>query len=295
MLAMMQATLHFGFLKIQGIEVALDTFPFSLLVLATLLIAGAGYLINDIFDIETDAINKPKQCLVGTSISIKNAYNLYVAMNIVGVGIGFYLSNFIEKPNFVAIFILIATTLYVYAANLKQTTIIGNIIVSVLVACSIIIVGIFDLYPMITIDNQSFLAVVFKIILDYAFFAFMLNFLREIIKDIQDIDGDNQAGMKTLPITFGISRTMRLVFGLSIIPLILFIYYVHNYYFMNKLYYSTLYSLVFIAAPLILFTIKSFDAQSKNNFAFLSRLLKVIMFFGIFVIFIVSLEIRCNA
>ena len=74
--------------------------------MSTILIAAAGYVINDILDQETDHDNKPNYVIIGKSISEKAAYNFYFILNITGVGIGFYLSNVIMRPGFSSIFIL---------------------------------------------------------------------------------------------------------------------------------------------------------------------------------------------
>lgn len=295
MLALTQVILHFCFLKYQNIPVALSDFQFILLAISTIAIAGAGYVINNILDQETDKINKPNDVIVGISISETKAYNFYIALNIVGVGLGFYLSNLIEKPSFSAIFILIAITLYFYATNLKQTLLVGNVVASILTAFTIIIVGLFDLYPILTETNKPFLAIVFKLILDYALFAFVLNFIREIVKDIEDIKGDNEQGMNTLPIVIGTEKTAKLVFVLSFIPIIMLLYYVNEYYFQNRLYWATLFCLAFLVAPLLVFSIKIWSAKNQQDFKNLSGILKLIMFFGVLSIVVIVFNIKNNA
>src|SRR5690606_14903767 len=114
MLALMQFVFHFGFLKKQLTVLGLTDWQFVLLVLSTICIAGAGYLINDVFDKNIDTINKPEKVIINTYISEATAYNYYIVLNIIGVGIGFYLSNYIGKPSFSGIFIVIAATLYLY-------------------------------------------------------------------------------------------------------------------------------------------------------------------------------------
>src|SRR6187549_4001729 len=97
MLALMQLVLRFGFLKLQNIPLALNDWQYLLLVFTTISIAGGGYLINNIFNQETDGINNPENTLIRKSISESMAYNMYIALNILGVDAGFYLSNLIGK------------------------------------------------------------------------------------------------------------------------------------------------------------------------------------------------------
>jgi 4-hydroxybenzoate polyprenyltransferase len=216
-------------------------------------------------------------------------------MNVLGVGIGFYLSNTIEKPSFATIFVAIALTLYLYASNLKQSLLIGNVVIAILTALSLIIIGVFDLYPTLNEFNKPFLSTAFQIILDYAIFAFVINFLREIVKDLEDFEGDNQFGMNTLAIAIGKKRTIQMVFALSIIPIIMILYYTNKYYLENRLFYATIFSLAFIITPQIYFTIKTWSAKTKEDFHHLSAILKLIMFFGILLILVVSLNIKYNA
>ncbi len=292
MLALMQLIFRYGFLKIQELPLALTDWQYSLLVLATVSIAAGGYLVNNIFDINTDLINKPKQVVIGESISEATAYNYYVVLNIIGVGCGFYLSNAIGKPGFSAIFIVIAATLYMYASNFKQTILIGNIIVALLLSVSVIIIGVYDLYPIITLDNQAILAVLFKILMDYAIFCFVLNFIREIVKDLADVKGDYNDNMHTLPIVLGVSRTARVVFFLSFIPLITLLVYINTYFVSSDLWYATIYGLVLVVGPLIYFTIKMWSAKTSDDFQHLSNVLKFVILFGILSIVVISLNIK---
>lgn len=291
----MQLIFKYGFLDQQNIPLALNDWQYLLLILTTILLAGAGYLINNIFDKETDNINKPDDVIIGKYISEDKAFNIYIAFNIIGVGIGFYLSNLIGKPAFALLFILISATLYLYASSLKQSLLIGNIIVAVLTSFTVIILGIFNLYPLITPDNQAFLGLIFQVLLDYALFAFIINFIREIVKDLEDVNGDYNQGMNTLPIALGVTRTTRLVFLISFVPIVFLLYYVNEYYFINELYIATIYCLLFIVAPLIYFTVKSASAKSKEDFHHLSLVLKLVLFFGILSALIVNLNIQMNA
>lgn len=292
-LAFMQLIFRYGFFKFQNIPLALADWQYGLLILATILIAAGGYVINNIFDQDTDNENKPKDVIVGKSISETQAYNIYFALTVSGVGIGFYLSNIIQRPGFASIFILIAAALYLYATSLKQIILIGNILVALLLSFSIIIIGIFDLYPAISIENQQQMKIFFSILLDYAIFAFMINVLREIIKDLEDVEGDYIHGMNTLPIVIGKTKTTKIVFFLSFIPLITLLYYINKY--LLDLLFITVYLLLFVTGPLLFFITKIWTAQSKKEFHNLSSILKWMLFFGILSVVIINLNMQYNA
>lgn len=295
MLAFMQLIFRYGFLKLQKIPLALSEWQYLLLVLSTVLIAAAGYVINNIFDQDTDLENQPARVVIDKSICESDAYTIYFILNTSGVAIGFYLSNVIAKPSFAAIFILIAATLYIYASSLKQMMLVGNIIVALLLSFSVIIIGVFDLYPTIDESNKTIMANLFSILLDYALFAFLINFIREIVKDLEDITGDTSQGMQTLAIVLGTDKTTKLVFILGLLSTITLFVYIRTYLLDNNLFISTLYGFSFVLAPLLLFTIKIWTAKSKKEFHTLSMLLKSIVFFGILSIVIITLNIKYNA
>ena len=246
-------------------------------------------------DQETDNENKPGNSIVGHVISEARAYNIYVGLNIVGVGIGFYLSNVIQKPSFAAIFIVIAATLYLYATSLKQMLLVGNIIVALLLSVSVLIIGVFDLLPATFDGNQYEMRVMFSLLIDYAVFTFIINFIREIVKDMEDINGDYNQGMSTLPIALGLKRTSKVVFVLGLIAIVLLLWYINGNLMVSKLYFAVVYCLLLIVAPLIFFIIKMWSATTKKEFHVLSSVLKFVIFFGILSILIINLNIIYNA
>lgn len=293
MLALMQLLFRFAFFKWQSIPLALADWQYLLLVIATVCIAAGGYVINDIYDQQTDAVNKPGKQIVGVTISEQKAYNYYISLTTSGVAIGFYLSNVIMKPSFAAVFIFIAATLYFYATSLKQMLLVGNIVVALLLSISILIIGVFDLYPATGLDNQKQMRLFFSIITDYAIFAFIVNLLREMVKDLEDLDGDSQQGMTTLPIVLGASKTSKLVFAISFAPLLILLRYI-NMYLMDLL-FVVVYLLIFVTGPLLYFTIKMWSAKNKSDYHLLSSVLKWVLFFGIISVALLNLNLQYNA
>ncbi|OEJ98527.1 prenyltransferase [Flavivirga aquatica] len=278
MIALVQLLIKYAFLTPFGAQTSLDGLGITLLIIATVCIAAAGNIINDINDIETDFINKPDKIIVGKTISEKTAYNLFIIFNLLGVGIGFYLSHSVNKASFFSLFVIISALLYIYATHLKRTLLIGNIVISTLVALSIIIVGVFELLPGLTSYNRDIQIIFFKTILDYALFAFIINLLREIAKDIEDIDGDYKAGMNTLPIAIGRERATNVLFVLSLSPLLAILLYVINDLYKNAI--AVIYFLLLVVGPLIYTTIKTFSAKTKQDYHHISNIYKLVMFFG---------------
>ncbi len=282
MIALVQYLIKYAlllpFFESYGVITTLKPLGFAILVIATVFIAAGGYIINDIYDIETDKVNKPGRLIINKQISEKNALTLFIILNVIGVGLGYYLSNGIGKSGFFVIFIIASALLYIYSSYLKQLLLVGNIVVSLTVSLSILLVGIFELLPAITDVNRSVQIMFFKIILDYAIFAFMINLVRELVKDIEDIDGDHKVGMQTLPIVIGRERANKVVFVLSLIPLFSVIYYVVTHLFKQTAIVG--YFLVLVIAPLIYISIKLFSAEQNSQYKHISLMLKLVMLTG---------------
>jgi len=274
-----QVLIKYALFESFDVLTTLNALGFTLLVITTLCIAAAGNIINDIYDVETDAINKPSNVIIGKHISENLAYNLFFALNIIGIILGFYLSHSVGKSSFFAIFVIISIALYVYASYLKGTVLFGNILISFLVAMSIIIVGIFDLLPAILPQNKETQLIFFDIIFDYAIFAFLINLVRELVKDIQDVDGDYKAGMNTLPIVIGRERANKIAFVISMIPIGAVIYFLVTYLYKQPI--GIGYFLLFVIAPLIYATIKIFGASQNFHYKHISLIYKLVMLFGV--------------
>lgn len=274
-----QVLIKYSLFDIFGIAYTLSDFGFFLLCFSTVCIAAGGNVINDIYDVETDSINDPKKTIIGKKISVNAAHTAYIILTTLGVGIGFYLSNLIGRPGFSAIFIIISALLYLYASYLKQILLVGNLIISSLVAMVIIIMGLFELLPAITPANQQTQSIIFSILLDYALFAFLINWLREMIKDQEDITGDYNTGRNTLPIALGKDRANKVIFAVGLLPLAAVIYYMYEYLFTNI--YAVLYALILIVGPLLYFLVNLWTTKSKKQFSHLSLILKLIMIFGL--------------
>ena len=278
MIAFVQLLIKYALFKPFNVDITLNWFGFLLLILSTLCIAAAGNIINDIQDVNTDILNRPEKVIIGKKVTEKTVYNLFIILNVIGVGLGFYLSNLVGRSGFFAIFVIISALLYIYATYLKQTLLVGNIVISVLVAMSVLIVGLFELLPVVNTQNQATQLTFFKILLDYALFAFIINLVREVAKDIEDIDGDYKAGMNTLPIAIGRERATKVLFALTLLPLFGVVYYMLTYLYKQQI--AVGYFLLFLVAPLLYITIKSFSAKTKKDVRHISTILKIVMFLG---------------
>lgn len=265
------------------IESILAPVQFVFLLVAVLLITAAGYIINDIVDIKADEINKPDKVIVSKLITIENAYNWYKITNTVGLAFGVLTCLNISKPSYSFIFFGTALLLYWYAKKLKGIPFLGNLIVSFLIALSIIIVPIFDLDFTIQNDMSSF---IFNIILILSGVAFLINLARELVKDIEDINGDNKLIINTLPVLIGRERTKKIATYICSIIAISLMYITLNYSSEYKI--VSLYLVVFTIIPLLYTIFKLNNSKTKKQFHFISGILKIVMFLGINSLIILS-------
>lgn len=272
------------FLRINGSNPALAAWLWLLLILATVLIAAAGYIINDILDVPLDKINKPGRVIIDTQISSSKAEILYYILNGLAVVTGALISFMIKKPTLAIIFIIIATLLYYYSYKYKYLTFWGNFSVSILSAAVILIVWLFEFFAL-KLDPDHFVES-FKafheinyFFLGYAGFAFLTSFIRELAKDCQDLEGDRRNGCRTIPVRLGIGRTKSIILILTIILLAAislsqyFLFANHP----NAIALSLIPAQV-ISIAMIVLVVK---ADEKRDFYYLSQGFKILMIAGI--------------
>lgn len=204
---------------------------FFLLVLSTVIIAGAGNIINDYFDIKADRVNKPERMIIGKHVKRRVAILSHWFLNVVAFSIAVYLSWKFETFWYVFAHFMAINFLWFYSTNLKRGFLLGNIVVAGLTALVPILVG-FYFYHLVSIKEISsgahyqtiheLIGSLVWIIAGLALFAFILNLAREITKDIEDIEGDKLLKAKTLPIVMGKSTAkyiVALVIGIAAILL----------------------------------------------------------------------------
>jgi 4-hydroxybenzoate polyprenyltransferase len=229
-----------------------------LIILSTVILTAAGYMINDYYDVKIDYINKPDEVIIGKGMKRRVAIFLHSILNISGVGIGLIVSPRIAVINFIASFLL-----WLYSNSLKRLPFIGNFTVALLTGTAIWMIGYYY--------QKSEL-----LVLTYAIFAFFINLIREIIKDIEDRQGDRKHGCRTLPIVFGFRNTKRIIFLIAICfvcAILVVTFKINNaqLYF----YFGGLSILFFI------FMYKIYMADRKAHFSQLSILSKMLMITGI--------------
>lgn len=241
----------------QGLPVLQD-FNLYLLILATVILTAAGYMINDYYDVKIDYVNKPNEVIIGKGMKRRVAIFFHTVLNFTGIGIAWIVS-----PRIGVIFFTSAFLLWLYSNSLKRLPLVGNFVVALLTGTAIWMIGYYY--------QQSEL-----LVLTYAIFAFFINLIREIIKDIEDRQGDRKHGCRTLPIVIGFRNTKRVIFVIAIAfvcAILIVTFKINN---PSLFYYFSGLSLLFF-----LFMYKIYVADRKAHFTQLSILSKLLMLTGI--------------
>ena len=231
--------------------------------IAALLLLSAGNAINDYFDYQIDLINKPNRPLPSGRIPRKNALVFTVILMAIGIGLGVLINIYA-----VGIAILVSVLLVSYAIWLKRTPLIGNLVVGSLTGITFISGGV----AVGTVHGTIVPAV----------FAFLFTTAREIVKDLEDIKGDQKQNIRTLAI---LNTRLAVIFSLSfMVAVILFspVPYIFGWY-------SWHYLVAIVGGVdlvLILLVIKLCNDASKPSCAFVQRCMKWDIFVGLFAIYI---------
>ncbi len=259
-------------LEAEGMALLMTDFEFFIFSFSCMLIAAGGYIINDIEDEKIDRINKPEKMIIGRLISKESAMNLYLLVSFTGILGGFYLS-YIKGYNYIGIVNLIVSgMLYFYSTSYKCIPVLGNLIISLLSALVVFIVVIPEPFAK---ENQG----VMLLIGIFMFFSFFTTLLREIIKDIEDIEGDTQLGCSTLANKIGTRNCKWITVALASLLLLILI----GAQIFSKQWESFLpfiYIVIFIDLPLVRLVYLISKAVDKSDFKKASFWLKIIMFTG---------------
>ena len=277
---------------------------FVILLIVTILIAASGYIVNDIYDYNLDKINKPEKVVLGKFLKSRDAIIIYMMFNCLAIVLSIFLCMKIEQEIYILVFLLIIYCLWLYSKKLKKYKTIGNILVAFFISLSILNVPLFS-YKNILSDDRFF---VFLIISIFSVLAFLINLKREIIKDIEDIEGDKIHKVKSLPIIFGTkkSKLVTIIIGIilmfAISSLITFqililrsdlLLDVGGNQFSNPQIWGANYiSIIYMFIILIMFfyvELLILNATTKTNFTKASKLLKYLMLLSLLSIPIFSL------
>ncbi len=294
-IAVFQILLRYGLilpiLNNYGYEPVLSNLRFGLLVLASVCLAASGYVINDYFDIKIDRLNRPDKMVIDNGLKRREAMFFHVILTFVGVFIGIFLSYIARKETWALMFLLIPVFLWYYSTTFKKQGFIGNIVVSGLTALVAIVVVSLEFALLVRVHGNSIInteacSTAWFWTIGFSFFAFITSLIREIVKDMEDLYGDEYAGCRTLPIEIGLSYSKILV---SILIFFTIFSIWGLFFYVDKLFSSIIslwYFIIFISIPLIVSIYFLFRATTPKSYHKISTFYKLIMLAGIMYIIV---------
>ncbi|BDQ10968.1 geranylgeranylglycerol-phosphate geranylgeranyltransferase [Sediminibacterium sp. TEGAF015] len=255
---------------------------FIQLLIASVFIAAAGYIINDYFDQNIDQVNKPEKMVVNVIINRRWVIFWHMTLSLAGLfftALALPINQYwhLVLGNLAAILLL-----WLYSTNFKKQLLIGNVLISFLTAWVILILF-FAKYPlvmheMLGLDHDK--VRFFRLTILYAAFAFIISLVREVVKDMEDMEGDQKYGCRTMPIVWGI-RATKVFVAVWLVVLIAALLILQFYVLGLGWWHSALYCLLFIIMPLAVIAHKLYKAHTIKEYHRLSTLIKWVMFTGI--------------
>ena len=301
---LMRWGIMYPILKMNGFSFQFGEFYFFLLVLASMCITAAGYVINDYFDTRADLLNRPSTVVIDKAISRRKAIFLHWMLNISGILLGFYTSYVAGIPMMGFMFVLASGILWFYSTTYKRQFLVGNIVVALMTAAVPFLVVVYEIpllnkaYREILLAGEGNFSYLIAWVGVFSFFAFLTTLIREIIKDVEDFEGDMVYGRNTMPIVLGISKTRLVISALIILTVLSLVYLFKTYLLINwneKIDLASLfYFLVFLIGPLLFLLYKVITAQDRKDYRFANHLSKLIMLGGLLYSLVVHYLISKN-
>lgn len=268
--------------KIYPLQPVEETQQFLFLLIASVLIAAAGYIINDYFDLNIDQVNKPDKVVVNAIISRRWVIFWHMFLSMLGLFFTVMALPVSGYWHLVLANMGCIILLWFYSTNLKKQLLIGNVLISLLTAwvIGILFLSKFSLHirSILLVDHDE--VRLFRYTILYASFAFIISLVREVIKDMEDVEGDRKYGCRTMPIRWGMNAS-KVFAAVWLVVLIAVLLILQFYVLPFGWWHSVLYCLVFILAPLVWILIKLYGAHTTVDFHKLSTMVKLVMFTGI--------------
>lgn len=276
--ALIFVAFRWGFLIPLQMNVALETWEYAVLILSVLLVMSGGYVINDLQDLPIDKVNRPNRPLASGAISEDRATSLFPVFSGLGIALGYLIACRIDYSSFGIIHLIAVSLLWVYSNYYKGRPLVGNLLISILAGITILVIPIFDFFPTITAETWEIDRGFLYVFGGYAFFSFVITFLREIAKDLEDQEGDRKAGLKTTPIAWGENTTKSIYTVLNVAALSGLFWFLYQAQDELPVWIYTLTTLVI---PLIYANGVLWSTQKKKYYHRVSTLLKAVMIMGI--------------
>lgn len=250
------------------------------IIIASVLIAAAGYIINDYFDLNIDQINKPEKNVFAKTIHRRWAIIWHFIFSLLGI-VATAIAVGLNKWYLILANIACTILLWFYSTSFKRKFLIGNVVISILTAWTVLILFFAYTSPREAIVGNSPVTIkFFRVSFLYAGFAFISSLIREAIKDMQDLEGDERYGCRTLPIVAGI-RSTKIYVAIWTVVLLAALIILQLYVLQFQWWYAIVYSTILVIAPLAYLLYRLPKGATIKDFSRLSNLSKLIMLTGI--------------
>jgi len=269
------------------LHLQMSELDFFLLCLSTVMIAAAGYVINDYFDLKIDRINKPQKIVIDRYIKRRVAMGAHIVISVIAIAIGAYVAYKAGRIVLVSIHLFSAGSLWFYSTSFKNQFLTGNVVIALMAGLVPLVVGLYEV-PLLNAaypehashinEVGSIFNVIAYWILGYSGFAFLLTLIREITKDTIDIRGDKAYGCNTIPIVLGVKKTKIILVLLYVITFASLIYLQQQY--LGDL-ISSIYVIGVLGGMAAYTTYVIIKARTKTQFARASLLNKLMSVAGI--------------
>lgn len=296
-------TILYPFFTINSIELRMSNLDFFLLSLSTVMIAAAGYIINDYFDTKVDRVNRPEKIIVGKYIKRRFCMGAHIVISGLALLIAVYVAFKMGNLKLVVIQFVSVGALWYYSVSFKKQVLIGNVVVAVLAALVPLVAGLYEiLLQQHFIDETGNMLIfyleegtsfedvsyilsqifynTFAWVLGFSLFAFLSTMVREIVKDIEDYEGDKKYFSNTLAVVHGKDKAKKVAQLIIVIMMVLLGYLQYQQFITNDN-TSFIYFLFALQFPLGYLLYKLQLAKEKADYSKLSMNMKVVMLSGI--------------
>jgi 4-hydroxybenzoate polyprenyltransferase len=266
-----------------GATAAVGVIELSILVAASVLIAAGGYAINDYFDQDIDSVNRPQSAVLGKTIGRRWGIFWHLVLSLAGLSMSLFFS--LRTGNWLTFLFnsLAVLLLWVYSTDFKKQALVGNVVISLLTSWVVLVLYVSEAGLNLTglsDARRGFIMSVYRIGILYGAFAFMSSVIREAVKDIEDMPGDERHGCRTMPILWGV-RSSKVFISVWMIVLFFALFALAVYSVMLQWWLFALFIVIAVMFPLGRSFRSLMQAETTTDYARLSRMVKWVMFNGI--------------
>ena len=259
----------------------------TLLIVSVVCVAAGGYVINDYFDVKIDRINRPDDLIVTRIISRDAAMHWFQVLTVIGIAAGLTVAWWARSWNLLFIYVVIPGLLWFYSASYKRMLLVGNLIVAFISALVPLLVAIInaDYLKHLYNDALAYTPIVGQLYVwlgGFALFSLLLTWAREVIKDIEDLEGDREMECRTMPIVWG-ENVSKVVVTILVLATMLLISYLAWWVLPFPMEWRTLtcrFVVFGLMVPMVCVLVLLWSARSKRELHTVQQVLKFTMFLG---------------